>query len=493
MGEIIQTEGGVTEINHAGNGMDDVTFAIHVTLHKNVLKRYVYFKLPNKADGDDILQETLLAAYMYRSTLKNPDGFKPWLLRIAANKCNDYYRKRAKRPEILVEDDTALENTLAQSRYGLTESTLSQSRYGSAVPESVQETLALLGPKDANLLSLVYIHGLPQAEIAQRLSIPIGTVKSRLHTAKKRFKAMYPYPPASHTHDTSENQLPLATQHLTKNKHQHKNQNPPKGATKMHKLPEKLPNYTIVESNKPPFPVKWEEMMGWFIVPKLGEKISWAMYDWPEKTRSEIYDLEVVGKASVHGIEGMEIVAQGYSGGQHESQQESRNTNRHFIAQLTNTHCRFLAQSHYKGDTKYLYTFLDGDDFLRNWGFGEDNCGNEIDLKPKGLIRQNGNQLQTNDTQFLLDVVGRYTVTIGGKEYDCVCVIDIETYNIGVLSQQFIDKNGRTVLWRRFNKDDWQQKTYKQPWSKKLPNNECMTVNGDLYVHWYDCITNYIL
>jgi len=132
---------------------------------------------------------------------------------------------------------------------------------------------------------------------------------------------------------------------------------------------------TITPSDKPPFPVKWEETMGWFMVPKLREKISWAMYDWPEKTRSEVYELEAVGRASVHGIEGVEINAIEHDGGIHEYTPQNRNITHTFVAQLTDTHCRFLSQTHYEGDIKRLYTFLDGDDFPNNWGFGEDNCG----------------------------------------------------------------------------------------------------------------------
>jgi len=261
-------------------------FSRNVADCENALKRFVYFKIREKADGDDILQDTLLTAYLKRDMLKNPDGFKAWILQIAANKCNDFYRKHAKRMEIAIDDDAVLENALTQSRYGLT------------VAETVQESLALLDAKDADLLQLVYIERLLQAEIAKRLNIPIGTVKSRLYSAKKRFKAVYPYPPASIQHK--------------------------KGACNMKKLPSKLPDYTIVKSDKDPFPVKWEETMGWFIVPKLGEKISWAMYDLPEKTLSERYEIEVIGRAEVHGIEGVEITAQEHGGGQHEGTPSNR-------------------------------------------------------------------------------------------------------------------------------------------------------------------------
>ncbi len=65
-----------------------------------------------------------------------------------------------------------------------------------------------------------------------------------------------------------------------------------------------------------------------------------------------------------------------------------------------------------------------------------------------------------------MDIVGRYTVTIGGKSYDTVCVMDIETYNCGVVSEQFLDKNGKTILWRRFNRDDWAIEYYQKKWSE---------------------------
>lgn len=75
----------------------------------------------------------------------------------------------------------------------LTESELSNSIYGVSVVTTVRETIELLGDKDKQILYLYFWRELPQAEIAKRLNIPIGTVKSRLHTAKQNFKNKYPY------------------------------------------------------------------------------------------------------------------------------------------------------------------------------------------------------------------------------------------------------------------------------------------------------------
>ncbi len=92
-----------------------------------------------------------------------------------------------------------------------------------------------------------------------------------------------------------------------------------------------------------------------------------------------------------------------------------------------------------------------------------------------------------------MDIVGRYTVTIANQEFDTVCLMDIESYDTGVVTEQFIDKNGKTVLWRRFNTDDWAYDRFKIKWSEKLPDNEQILVDGKIYVHWYDCISDYIL
>ncbi len=256
----------------------------------------------------------------------------------------------------------------------------------------------------------------------------------------------------------------------------------------MKKLPEFIPEYKIEASVKAPFAVKWEELMGWFLVPKLGEKMSWGMYDIPSRKCSHIYDMQVTGKAKVHGIEGVELTSS-------ESSYPNKNDviKRTFVAQLTDTHCRYLATLRKDGDVSTYITFLDDDEFLPNWGFGEDNCGNETNLAAKGDIKKTGTTVTSADKNFLLDIIGRYTVTIGEKSYDTVCVMDIETYNCGVVSEQFLDKNGKTILWRRFNRDDWAIDLYKKKWSEQLPENDRLTVNGITYVHWYDCITDYII
>ena len=218
------------------------------------VERFVRFRINSKPDADDVLQEVFIKAYQSFPKLRNKESFKAWIISIARNKCNDHYRKKSARYDIPIDS--------------LTEKELSDSRYGVSEVHTVRETLDMLGEKDKQILYLFFWKKMPQSEIAKKLSIPLGTVKSRLHTAKQNFKNNYPY------------RADLM-----------------KGVHCMKKLPEFIPEYNIEVSNKVPFAVKWEELMGWFIVPKLGEKLSWGMYDIPERKCSHTFDMQVIGKA----------------------------------------------------------------------------------------------------------------------------------------------------------------------------------------------------
>lgn len=300
-------------------------------------ERYVRFRIASKADADDVLQEVYLAAYQKFSQLKNKESFKAWLISIAKNKCSDYFRMKARQLEIPIDR--------------LTEIAFSSSRYGVSAVGVVRDTLDLLGAKDKQILYLYFWKELPQTEIARKLDIPLGTVKSRLHTAKNNFKRKYPY---SYTM---------------------------KGVLEMKNLPEILPEYTIKKSCERPFSVKWEEIMGWFLVPKIGERLTWGIYDIPSRKCDSYYDMQVTGKARVHGIEGVELTAK-----ETRLSDKSSTVSWTFVAQLTDTHCRYLAAMRDDGNIRNYATFLDDDEFIPNWGFGEDNCGNETNLSAKGDI-----------------------------------------------------------------------------------------------------------
>ena len=416
------------------------------------VERWVKAHVGNTADAEDILQETYLAAFRGFPALRNPDVFLPWLLGIARRKTMDWYRVQAKRKEVPVEQ-------------------LPKQAAETPADNAVEETLDVLPEKDRMMLRLFYREMLSHKEISERLQIPEGTVKSRMSMARLHFRNAYPYPPRG--------EITM----LKKN---------------MYGLPELLPDYMIGWKNEPAFPVNCEEMMGWFIVPKIGEKLKWGMYDLPSRKLDVSYEMEVTGPASVHGLDGVSIsakvlpskaeIADGDPMRQAVEESTGGQEEWRFIAQEKDGYTRFLAAEHTEDGTRVLTTFLDGKDFLDNWGFGDDNCGSPVHLEAKGRILRNGSVITTEGEDAFIDVVGRCTLTLDGKTYDTVCVMDFGMYYEGMISEQFLDRNGRTVLWRRFNRNDWAIDRYGKKWSELLPENERLTVNGQTYVHWYDCL-----
>ena len=418
-----------------------------LTIHKSAIERYAYFRIPNKDDADELLQESYLVAFQKFSSLTDKDKFKSWLLAIVRNKCNDYYRFMKKQPETIKFDEYISPRCNIYQRF------------------EILEIIKNLSRKDSEILNLFYIYGFSINEISVKLNIPMGTVKSRLHNARRNFKNQY--------YDNSASTV--------------------KGDVKMN-LPKTMPNYTITKSANKAFFVNCEELMGWMIVPRVGEKTNWAIYDMPERKRAEVMKMEVTGKAEIHGIEGVEIIAKEYAPKNYDTLDDGKYAERKIIAQLTDSHCRVLAEIFKQGGVTKYYTFLDDDGiFLAKWGYGQDNCGKQTYLSAGGIINRNNDNITCDNNCAVMDVVGRYTVEINGKEYDTVCLMDIETYDEGVVTEQYIDKNGRTILWRRFNADNWQYDKRNMLWSDKLPNNEKLYVNGKIYVNWYDCISDYIL
>ena len=159
-----------------------------------------------------------------------------------------------------------------------------------------------------------------------------------------------------------------------------------------------------------------------------------------------------------------------------------------FIAQEKDGYTRFLSAEHIEQGSRTLTTFLDGEAFMNNWGFGENNCGTPVHRERRGIITRSGPVITAAANTSCMDVAGRCDLILDGKIHDTICIMDLGMYEEGMVSEQYLDHDGRTVLWRRFNQDDWAVDRYGKKWSELLPENEQITINGQTYIHWYDCI-----
>ncbi len=151
----------------------------------------------NAADAEDVVQESLLRAYRAIETF---DGRYPraWLLTILRNTERNRHRRR--RPELLSDPE------IAEERGPATESDAVE-RYAEdrEFDDAVAQSLLKLPENFRQIIELVDIDGLSYQEAADLLDVPLGTVMSRLHRARRRIRDMLiplGYGPPSHGHNS---------------------------------------------------------------------------------------------------------------------------------------------------------------------------------------------------------------------------------------------------------------------------------------------------
>lgn len=142
----------------------------------------------NAEDAADMTQETFIKAYNSLSSFRGDSKFSVWLYRIATNVCLDFLRSRSRKPTVSlsVEDDDGEEVELdiadeSQSPERLLERGLTR--------DAVRRGLNALSPEYRQILLLREIQGLSYEEIADVLTLEVGTVKSRIFRARKRLCA----------------------------------------------------------------------------------------------------------------------------------------------------------------------------------------------------------------------------------------------------------------------------------------------------------------
>lgn len=140
----------------------------------------------SEADAEDLVQETYIRAFRFRSQFTPGTNLKAWLFRILTNTFINSYRRKAAQPETTELDaieETALYRHMAASPDSST-SEVEHAVVDNMVDGEVQGALEEL-PERFRTVVLLDVEGFAYKEIAQMLDIPIGTVMSRLHRGRK--------------------------------------------------------------------------------------------------------------------------------------------------------------------------------------------------------------------------------------------------------------------------------------------------------------------
>ena len=142
-------------------------FQAKVRRIEKLLYHIAWSHLGDSQDAEDAVQEALIKAWQKRDMLRDEAQFRAWITRILSNQCKDMLRKRKKWSFYPLKEDTAaVELPLVES--------------------PVLEAIQGLKPEHRVLMTLYYLDGYSLRELSALLGLPMGTVKTRMRSARKQ-------------------------------------------------------------------------------------------------------------------------------------------------------------------------------------------------------------------------------------------------------------------------------------------------------------------
>jgi len=133
----------------------------------------------NRDDANDLMQETAIRAYANRERFEMGTNFKSWMTTIMRNTFINKYRERKRKKNV--------EHPIENYTYAVESKTISGGAETVLMMEEMSNIIGTLNEK-YRIPFLMFYKGYHYDEISEEMNIPIGTVKSRLSTARKMLK-----------------------------------------------------------------------------------------------------------------------------------------------------------------------------------------------------------------------------------------------------------------------------------------------------------------
>jgi RNA polymerase sigma-70 factor, ECF subfamily len=140
--------------------------------------RYVYYKVGNKWDTDDLVSDVFRKAYERYATLRESSNAKGWLITIAHNAVVDFYRR--KKPSVSIDSVVEIKEPGAfEEQFELDDDL-----------ECVKKSLAFLSPEDQEIANLRYFADLKNREIGAVLGKSEEAIKARVFRLLKKMSVL---------------------------------------------------------------------------------------------------------------------------------------------------------------------------------------------------------------------------------------------------------------------------------------------------------------
>lgn len=162
----------------------DEEFRKEALPHMDALYNFALQLTQDSDDAADLLQETYIKAYRFWDKFEKGTNCKAWLFRIMKNSFINFYRKNTKSPEKLDYDEIEeIYETIKSDEQN--PHNLDREIYDNVFDDEVMKAINSLPEEFKTVLIMCDVEGMSYEEIADFMDIPIGTVRSRIHRARK--------------------------------------------------------------------------------------------------------------------------------------------------------------------------------------------------------------------------------------------------------------------------------------------------------------------
>lgn len=179
----------MTEILQAEIGSEDIlkknaAFETEAVPHMQALYNYALKMTADPDEADDLVQETYLRAYRFFDKFEQGTNCKAWLFRIMKNTFINEYRKNVRTPAKVDYDD--IQNFYENIKSEEVEiKHYEMDVFNNLLDDEVTDVIASLPEDFRTVIILSDIEGFSYDEVADFIDAPVGTVRSRLHRARK--------------------------------------------------------------------------------------------------------------------------------------------------------------------------------------------------------------------------------------------------------------------------------------------------------------------
>jgi len=157
--------------------MTVIEFNTRIVQEKSSLKNFALSLTKNMDDALDLLQDTYVKAITYRSKFEESTNLKAWLFTIMKNTFINAYRRNTKTKQLISKgDDIAMNRAFKQNSYDHCESRI----HAKDIIRQIENL-----DDDYKIPFARYYTGYKYEEIAKEMSLPLGTIKSRIFIARK--------------------------------------------------------------------------------------------------------------------------------------------------------------------------------------------------------------------------------------------------------------------------------------------------------------------